>query len=171
MAHRISEESTTTDIINNGIVKGDMAYIRETGIMMIVVSIGSMLFAIAGSYTAALIAAKTSKNIREALFKKVTNFSAAELEEFSNLSSDVKNAGSDLNSSTLCIDGLDCSPLVEDVATLITTQYTSMLGNLDQIIAAAENVYNSKQDEYNQIARYRDQQEANRRAAMRASSN
>jgi ATP-binding cassette subfamily B protein len=75
-----------SDIINNGIVKGDMAYIRETGIMMIVVSIGSMLFAIAGSYTAALIAAKTSKNIREALFKKVTNFSAAELEEFSTAS-------------------------------------------------------------------------------------
>lgn len=75
-----------SDIINNGIVKGDMAYIRETGVMMIVVSIGSMLFAIAGSYTAALIAAKTSKNIREALFKKVTNFSAAELEEFSTAS-------------------------------------------------------------------------------------
>lgn len=75
-----------SDIINNGIVKGDMAYIRETGIMMIVVSIGSMLFAIAGSYTAALIAAKTSRNIREALFKKVTNFSAAELEEFSTAS-------------------------------------------------------------------------------------
>ena len=52
-----------SDIINNGIVKGDMAYIRETGIMMIVVSIGSMLFAIAGSYTAALIAAKTSSGI------------------------------------------------------------------------------------------------------------
>lgn len=94
-----------------------------------------------------------------------------ELEEFSNLAGDVKTAGSDLTPKTLCIDGLDCSPLVEDVATLITDRYTTMLGNLDAIIAAAEQIYNAKQDEYNQSARYRDQQEANRRAAMASRGN
>ncbi|MBQ8534093.1 MAG: hypothetical protein IJ463_00220 [Bacilli bacterium] len=94
-----------------------------------------------------------------------------ELEEFSNFAGDVKTAGSDLTPKTLCIDGLDCSPLVEDVATLITEKYTTMIGNLDSIIAAAEKVYNTKQDEYNQSARYRDQQEANRRAAMNSRSN
>jgi hypothetical protein len=41
-----------------------------------------------------------------------------ELEEFANFAGDVKTAGSDLTPKTLCIDGLDCSPLVEDVATL-----------------------------------------------------
>ena len=46
-----------------------------------------------------------------------------------------------------------------------------MLGNLDEIIASAESVYNAKQEEYNQSARYRDQQEANRRAAMNSHSN
>ena len=123
-------------------------------------------------YIGTYVSAESASNYIDAqgIINSANNIKT-ELEEFSNLSSDVKNAGSDLNLSTLCIDGKDCSPLVEDVATLITTQYTSMLGNLDQIIAAAENVYNSKQDEYNQIARYRDQQEANRRAAMRASSN
>lgn len=95
----------------------------------------------------------------------------AELEEFSNLSGDVRTAGSDLTPSTLYIDGLDCSPLVDEVATLITDKYTTMLGNLDEIIAAAEQVYNAKQEEYNQSARYRDQQEANRRAAMASRSN
>jgi hypothetical protein len=94
-----------------------------------------------------------------------------ELEEFSNLSGDVRTAGSDLTPNTLCIDGLDCSPLVDEVATLIKDKYTTMLGNLDEIIAAAERTYNAKQEEYNQSARYRDQQEANRRAAMSSSGN
>ena len=94
-----------------------------------------------------------------------------ELEEFSNLSGDVRNAGSDLTPNTLCIDGLDCSPLVDEVATLIKDRYTTMLGNLDEIIAAAERAYNAKQEEYNQSARYRDQQEANRRAAMSSYGN
>lgn len=94
-----------------------------------------------------------------------------ELEEFSNLAGDVKTAGSDLTPKTFYIDGSDFSPLVDDVASLITEKYTSMLGNLDAIIAAAEQVYNAKQAEYNQSARYRDQQEANRRAAMASRGN
>ena len=85
--------------------------------------------------------------------------------------SDVRIAGSDLTPSTLCIDGLDCSPLVDEVSNLIKDKYTTMLGNLDEIIASAESVYNAKQEEYNQSARYRDQQEANRRAAMNSHSN
>lgn len=94
-----------------------------------------------------------------------------ELEEFSNLSKDVKTAGSELNAETLYIDGFECTPLVDEVSNSITTSYTSMIGSLDEIIAAAEKVYNEKQEEYNQSARYRDQQEINRRAAMQSSSN
>ena len=94
-----------------------------------------------------------------------------ELEEYSNLSKDVKTAGSELNAETLYIDGFECTPLVDEVSDSITTSYTSMIGSLDEIIAAAEKVYNDKQEEYNQSARYRDQQEINRRAAMQSGSN
>lgn len=36
------------------------------------------------------------------------------------------------------------------------SRYNSMIDNLDAIIAAAERVYNSKQEEYNQSARAED---------------
>lgn len=94
----------------------------------------------------------------------------SELEEFSNLSSDVRTAGTDLNANTLSVDGSDFSPIVDEVATMITTQYTTMLGNLDSIIAAAESTYNAKQEQYNETARYQDQLEADRRAAAAAAA-
>ncbi|NLD19436.1 MAG: ABC transporter ATP-binding protein [Clostridiales bacterium] len=75
-----------SDIINNGIVKGDMGYIWTTGVWMIIVSGCSVACSIIGSFLAARTAAKSAKNIRSTLFKKVTNFSAAELEEFSTAS-------------------------------------------------------------------------------------
>jgi len=75
-----------SDIINKGIVAGDMAHIKKTGLLMIAVAAGSMIFAIAGSFTSAWTAAKASKDIRESLFRKITNFSAAELEKFSTAS-------------------------------------------------------------------------------------
>lgn len=102
---------------------------------------------------------------------KSANKLKSELEEFSNLSKDVKNAGSDLTPETFFVDNLDCSGMVETVSKVITESYSLMTGNVDEIIAAAEKLYNDKQEEYNQSARYRDQQEENRRAAMNSGSN
>ena len=123
-------------------------------------------------YIGRYVSADSASNYIDArgLIESANNIKT-ELEEFSNLSGDVRIAGSDLTPSTLCIDGLDCSPLVDEVSNLIKDKYTTMLGNLDEIIASAESVYNAKQEEYNQSARYRDQQEANRRAAMNSHSN
>ena len=75
-----------SDIIDEGIVKGNMPYIWKTGMIMIVISIGTMGFALGGSFLASRTAAKSSRDIRYALFNKVTAFSAAELEEFSTAS-------------------------------------------------------------------------------------
>ena len=75
-----------SDIIDEGIVKGDMPYIWRTGAIMIVISIGTLVFAMAGDFLAARTAAKSARDIRYTLFNKVTNFSAAELEEFSTAS-------------------------------------------------------------------------------------
>ena len=75
-----------SDIINDGIVKGDMGFIRHTGLIMLIVAAGSALFAVAGSYTAAKAAAGSSRDIRRSLFSKVTHFSAAELDDFSTAS-------------------------------------------------------------------------------------
>ena len=75
-----------SDIINNGIVKQDMDYIWRTGVLMIGVSAATVVCSLAGSFFASRTAAKSSRDIRDALFKKVTAFSAAELEEFSTAS-------------------------------------------------------------------------------------
>ena len=75
-----------SDIINNGIVKGDMDYIWKIGMIMILVSCGSVVCSIVSSYLSARTAAGSARRIRGALFDKVTDFSAAELSEFSTAS-------------------------------------------------------------------------------------
>ncbi len=75
-----------SDIIDNGIVKGDLAYIKSIGLIMIAVAAGSMVCSISGSFFAAWSAARISRNIRSALFRKVSAFSAAEMNRFSTAS-------------------------------------------------------------------------------------
>ena len=75
-----------SDIINNGIVKGDMNHIKSVGTIMILVAALAAACSITGSLFATLTAAKTARWIRKDIFRKVTSFSAAELEKFSTAS-------------------------------------------------------------------------------------
>lgn len=75
-----------SDIINNGIIKGDMSYIYRIGAIMIAVAFAVVLCTSLAGLLSARVAAKSSRDIRGALFKRVTAFSAAELEEFSTAS-------------------------------------------------------------------------------------
>lgn len=75
-----------SDIINNGIVPGDMAHIRHVGIIMILIAAIAAACSITGGLFASLTAAKTARDIRKNLFSKVTEFSTAELERFSTAS-------------------------------------------------------------------------------------
>lgn len=74
------------DIINYGIIPGDMNYIYKTGVLMLLVALAVTICAGIGGYLASKVAAKSSRDIRRALFKNVTAFSAAELEQFSTAS-------------------------------------------------------------------------------------
>lgn len=75
-----------SDIIDDGIVKGDLNHVRNMGTVMIIVSAGSMICAIAGNFFAAWSAARICRNIRSALFGRVTDFSQAEMNRFSTAS-------------------------------------------------------------------------------------
>ena len=75
-----------SDIINNGIVKGDMNHIREVGTIMILIAVLAAACSITGSLFATLTAAKTARTLRSNIFHKVTAFSAAELDKFSTAS-------------------------------------------------------------------------------------
>lgn len=75
-----------SDIINYGIILGDMNYIYKTGLIMLLLALCVTLCAGIGGFFASRVAAKSSRDIRGALFKNVTAFSAAELEQFSTAS-------------------------------------------------------------------------------------
>ena len=75
-----------SDIINNGIVKGDMDHIRSVGTIMILIAILAAACSITGSLFATLTAAKTARGVRKDVFRKVTAFSSAELDRFSTAS-------------------------------------------------------------------------------------
>lgn len=95
----------------------------------------------------------------------------SELEEFSNLSGDVRTAGSDLTPQTLYCDGADMSGVVEDVAAVITEKYNSMISDLESIKTTAEQLYNKKQDLLNQEARQRDIELRNYYESLSSKSN
>lgn len=75
-----------SDIINFGIIKQDMSYIYKTGAIMTLVALAVVICTGLAGLFSARVAAKTSRDIRSALFRRVTAFSAAELEKFSTAS-------------------------------------------------------------------------------------
>ncbi len=75
-----------SDIINFGIIPGDMNYIYRIGAVMLLISLAITICAALGDYFAAKAAAKSSRDIRRALFRNVTAFSDAELDKFSTAS-------------------------------------------------------------------------------------
>lgn len=75
-----------SDIINYGIIPADMDYIYRTGVIMLLIALSCTVCAGIGGFFASRTAAKSSRDLRRALFKNVTAFSAAELEQFSTAS-------------------------------------------------------------------------------------
>lgn len=75
-----------SDIINNGVIAGDMSYIRSTGMVMLLVAALGMIAAITANFMGAKTAAGAARKIREAMFRKVMSFSEAELQQFSTAS-------------------------------------------------------------------------------------
>lgn len=71
-----------SDIINNGIVKGDMSYIYKTGGMMLLIAGIGVTCSIINSLLASRIASFASRDTRSALFKKISSFASAEFDQF-----------------------------------------------------------------------------------------
>lgn len=75
-----------SDIVNDGVLSGDIAFIAKKGLMMLLVTLISMVASVLVGYIASVIAAKISKTLRHEVFKKVTHFSGNELDKFSTAS-------------------------------------------------------------------------------------
>ena len=74
------------DIIDNGIVKGDNAYIWRIGGIMLLITLGGVICAVFGSFFAARVAVGYGKIIRAKLFTRVEQFSLHEFDTVSTAS-------------------------------------------------------------------------------------
>lgn len=74
------------DIINNGIMKGDLNYIWNTGVWMIGLTLVASLCAFSASFLSARIGTAFARDVRNDLFKHILSFSIADIDNFSTAS-------------------------------------------------------------------------------------
>ncbi|PJJ71001.1 ATP-binding cassette subfamily B protein [Diaminobutyricimonas aerilata] len=74
--------SLNADIIDNGVARGDTAYIWSTGVIMLAISLGQITAAIIGIYFAARAAMQMGRDIRNDVYQKVSAFSEREVSQF-----------------------------------------------------------------------------------------
>ncbi|WP_018348617.1 ABC transporter ATP-binding protein [Longispora albida] len=70
------------DIIDNGVVKGDIGYIVRTGGVMLAISVAQILCTAGAVYFGAWTAMAIGRDIRAAVFGRVQSFSAREVGQF-----------------------------------------------------------------------------------------
>ncbi len=70
------------EIINNGVAKGDTAYILSTGAVMLVISAVVVVASIIAVYWGSKTGMAFGRDVRGAVFRKVESFSRAELDTF-----------------------------------------------------------------------------------------
>ncbi|ANE03592.1 ABC transporter ATP-binding protein [Corynebacterium crudilactis] len=70
------------DIIDNGVVTGDIGYIWRTGGIMLALTLIQVACAIAGVYFGSKLAMSVGRDLRAAIFDKVVNFSEREMGQF-----------------------------------------------------------------------------------------
>ncbi len=69
------------DIINNGVVKGDIHYIWVTGGIMLGISVALGIIAVVAMYWASRVSMGVGRDLRAALFERVQLFSARDMND------------------------------------------------------------------------------------------
>ena len=70
------------DVVNNGVLQGDTAYIWKLGGFMLVVSVVGTVFSILASYYASKVSAKFGFQMRQKVFEHIETFSLTEFDKF-----------------------------------------------------------------------------------------
>jgi ATP-binding cassette subfamily B multidrug efflux pump len=71
-----------SDVIDRGVMRGDTDYIWHTGGLMLVVTLVQLVFAVIAVYFGSKAAMGFGRDVRSALFHRVTDFSAQEINTF-----------------------------------------------------------------------------------------
>ena len=79
------------DIINGGVVTGNLHYIVRTGVWMILLTLAIGLFAVIAVYWASRVSMATGADLRRAVFTRVQSFSARDVNHFGTASLITRN--------------------------------------------------------------------------------
>ncbi len=74
--------SLNADVIDEGVARGDTAYIWRTGGLMLAVSFGQIIAAIIATYFAARASMQVGRDIRDDVYERVSGFSEREISQF-----------------------------------------------------------------------------------------
>ncbi|HEX3621526.1 MAG TPA: ABC transporter ATP-binding protein [Acidimicrobiales bacterium] len=68
-----------SDVIDRGVMRGDTAYIWRIGVVMLIVTVVQLVFSVVAVYFGSKAAMGFGRDVRSALFHRVTDFSAQEV--------------------------------------------------------------------------------------------
>ncbi len=71
------------NLVDNGVSLGNVSYVRNTGLMMLVVALFGLACGVAGAFTGAKAGSGFAKNLRKAMFDNIQKFSFANIDRFS----------------------------------------------------------------------------------------
>ncbi len=71
------------NLVDLGVSQGNVQYVRNTGLLMLLVAVFGLVCGGAGAFTGAKAGAGFAKNLRKAMFDNIQNFSFANIDRFS----------------------------------------------------------------------------------------
>jgi ATP-binding cassette subfamily B multidrug efflux pump len=94
------------DVVNNGMMKGDTAYIWRFGGYMLIVALGGGLCAIVGSYLSSIIGMGFGRDTRDKVFSQVESYSLHEFDKIGTASLITRTTNDITQVQTLLVMGL-----------------------------------------------------------------
>jgi ATP-binding cassette subfamily B protein len=70
-------------LIDEGITQHNTTVVVQTAVLMIIISLTSLVFALGNNFTSVQVGSRVSRDVREALFLKIQEFSYGNLDEYS----------------------------------------------------------------------------------------
>ena len=116
------------DIINNGVTKGDVGYIWRIGAIMLALAVAVGILAIVAVYFASRSSMGFGRDVRRAVFERVQQFSATEMNRFGTPSLITRNTN----------DVQQVQLFVQMALTMLVTAPIMLVGGI--ILAVRENV-------------------------------
>jgi ATP-binding cassette subfamily B protein len=71
-----------SDIVDNGMISGDIGYIWRYGVYMLIVALGSAVCSVIGGYLAAITGVGFGRDVRNRVFVQVENYSLHEFDKY-----------------------------------------------------------------------------------------